>query len=71
MKKRRYYVQVEEVSAHQTIGSLIRKTKKETPKKEGRADRYILRFKLLDEQINKLLTELRRKINLSKGGGNG
>lgn len=71
MRKKTYYVQVEEVGAHQTIKSLIKKTKMRTLKKDSRADKYILRFKMLDNQFNKFLTELRRKINLSKGGGNG
>jgi hypothetical protein len=62
MKKRAYYVSVEEVESHQTIGSLIRRAKEKVSKKETKADRYVLRFRILNAQINELLIEIKKRI---------
>lgn len=61
---RKHYVKVEEVKPNQTIKSLVKKIKKGRVKSES--DRYILKFKALCEETNKILLKLKRKINSLK-----
>lgn len=55
MRKRTYYIQVEEVNSRQTIRSMVKRPR------GNQTEIYILKLRVVGEEMKKLLAEIKRK----------